>query len=233
MEPLLELAHAKDLVVVEDAAQAHGTLYQGRPCGSLGDVACFSFYPGKNLGAYGDGGIVTTNDPGVVERTRLLRNYGERAKYDHVVKGVNSRLDGLQAAFLTVKLQHVPNWNEARRRHADAYTAVLEGVGDLAFQKRSEFSTHVYHLFIVETEERDALRSFLTDRGIQTGIHYPIPIHLQQAYRELGLGPGSFPYAERLARRALSLPMYPELTEEQIGNVAEAVREFFASRRSR
>jgi dTDP-3-amino-3,4,6-trideoxy-alpha-D-glucose transaminase len=233
MEPLLELAKTGGLLVVEDAAQSHGTLYQGRPCGSLGDVACFSFYPGKNLGAYGDGGMVTTNDPGVVERTRLLRNYGERAKYDHVVKGVNSRLDGLQAAFLTAKLQHLPSWNEARLRHADAYISELQGVGDLAFQRRSEFSTHVYHLFIVETGERDALREFLTERGIQTGIHYPIPIHLQDAYRDLGFGPGSFPHAEALARRALSLPMYPELTEEQIGRVAGAVREFFASGRSR
>jgi dTDP-4-amino-4,6-dideoxygalactose transaminase len=233
MDPLLELARTKGLLVVEDAAQAHGTLYQGHPCGSLGAVACFSFYPGKNLGAYGDGGMVTTNDPGVVERTRLLRNYGERAKYDHVVKGVNSRLDGLQAAFLAVKLQHVPSWNEARRRHADAYIAELEGVGDLEFQKRSESSTHVYHLFIVETKERDALRAFLTERGIQTGIHYPIPIHLQEAYRDLGLRPGTFPHAERLARRALSLPMYPELAEEQIALVADVIREFFASGRSR
>jgi dTDP-4-amino-4,6-dideoxygalactose transaminase len=233
MEPLLELARVKELVVVEDAAQAHGTQYRGRPCGSLGDVACFSFYPGKNLGAYGDGGMVTTSDPNVVERTRLLRNYGERTKYDHVVKGVNSRLDGLQAAFLTAKLQHLTSWNEARRRHADAYIAELDGVGDLAFQKRSESSMHAYHLFIVETDERDALRTSLSERGIQTGIHYPIPIHLQEAYQDLGLGAGSFPHAERLARRALSLPMYPELTEEQIGSVVDAVREFFASGRSR
>ena len=233
MAPLLELAREHDLEVVEDAAQAHGTRYRDQPCGSIGKLACFSFYPGKNLGAYGDAGMVTTSDPTVVERTRLLRNYGERAKYEHVVKGVNSRLDGLQAAFLTVKLQYVPTWNEARRRHADAYIAELNGVGDLAFQKRSESSTHVYHLFIVETEERDALRSFLTERGIQTGIHYPIPIHLQEAYRDLGFGRGTFPHAERLARRALSLPMYPELSEEQIGKVAHAVREFFASGRSR
>jgi dTDP-4-amino-4,6-dideoxygalactose transaminase len=229
MEPLLELAASKGLVVVEDAAQAHGTLYKGRPCGSLGSLACFSFYPGKNLGAYGDGGMVTTNDRAVVERTRRLRNYGERAKYEHVVKGVNSRLDGLQAAFLSVKLRQLPSWNEARLRHADNYAAELEGVGDLTLQKRSESSTHVYHLFILETTERDALRAFLTERGIQTGIHYPIPIHLQEAYEDLGLGPGSFPHAERLAERTLSLPMFPELTEEQIVVVADAIRDFFAS----
>ena len=231
MRPLLELAAKKNLEVVEDAAQSHGALYEGRPCGSLGKLACFSFYPGKNLGAYGDGGMVTTSDPVVVERTRRLRNYGERAKYDHVVKGVNSRLDGLQAAFLSVKLPHLPSWNEARLRHADMYTVELEGVGDLALQKRSSSSTHVYHLFVVETAERDALRNFLTEHGIQTGIHYPIPIHLQEAYRDLGLGPGAFPHAERLARETLSLPMYPELTEEQIRSVTDAVREFFASGR--
>jgi dTDP-4-amino-4,6-dideoxygalactose transaminase len=232
MDPLLDLAATKGLTVVEDAAQAHGTEYKGRRCGSLGDVACFSFYPGKNLGAYGDGGMVTTSDTAVLEKTRLLRNYGERAKYDHVVKGVNSRLDGLQAAFLTVKLRHLASWNAARSRHADAYIAELEDVGDLAFQKRADSSTHVYHLFIVETAERDALRAFLAERGIQTGIHYPIPIHLQEAYRDLGLMAGSFPHAERLAQQSLSLPMYPELNEELIGRVAGTIREFFDSGRS-
>ena len=233
MRPLLELAANNSVEVVEDAAQAHGALYEGRPCGSLGKVACFSFYPGKNLGAYGDGGMVTTSDPVVVERTRRLRNYGERAKYDHVVKGVNSRLDGLQAAFLSVKLPHLASWNEARLRHADMYTVELEGVSDLGLQKRSPSSTHVYHLFVVETAERDALRDSLSERGIQTGIHYPIPIHLQEAYSDLRLGPGAFPHAERLAHETLSLPMYPELTEEQIRRVTDAIREFFASGRPR
>jgi dTDP-4-amino-4,6-dideoxygalactose transaminase len=231
MGPLLDLAASNGLAVVEDAAQAHGTLYEGRPCGSLGNLACFSFYPGKNLGAYGDAGMVTTNDASVAERTRRLRNYGERAKYDHVVKGVNSRLDGLQAAFLSVKLAHLPAWNEARLGHADEYGAELAGVGDLVLQKRAPASTHVYHLFVVETAERDALREHLTERGIQTGIHYPIPIHLQEAYRDLGLGPGAFAQAERLARQSLSLPMYPELTSAQIGTVTAAVREFFDSPR--
>jgi dTDP-4-amino-4,6-dideoxygalactose transaminase len=229
MRPLLDLAGRHGLEVVEDAAQAHGTQYDGSPCGSLGKLACFSFYPGKNLGAYGDGGMVTTSDPEVADRLRLLRNYGERAKYDHVVKGVNSRLDGLQAAFLSVKLPHLPRWNEARLHHADAYAAELQGVGDLALQQRSESSTHVYHLFIVETKNRDALREHLTDRGIQTGIHYPIPIHLQEAYRDLGLGAGAFPQAERLASQSLSLPMYPELTAEKIGTVTTAIRDFFDS----
>jgi dTDP-4-amino-4,6-dideoxygalactose transaminase len=232
MRPLLELADRNSLEVIEDAAQAHGTAYDGQACGSIGRLACFSFYPGKNLGAYGDGGMVTTSDPTVAERTRRLRNYGERAKYDHVVKGVNSRLDGLQAAFLTVKLPHLPGWNARRLAHADEYAAELDGVGDLVLQERVEASTHVYHLFVVETAERDALREHLTERGIQTGVHYPIPIHLQEAYRDLGFGPGAFPQAERLARRSLSLPMYPELTSEQIGTVTRAVREFFDSVRS-
>jgi dTDP-4-amino-4,6-dideoxygalactose transaminase len=233
LTPLLELAGQHDLEVVEDAAQAHGTRYLDRPCGSIGKLACFSFYPGKNLGAYGDGGMVTTSDPVVVERIRRLRNYGERTKYEHVVKGVNSRLDALQAAFLSVKLRHLPAWNEARSRHADAYAAELDGVGDLVVQRRSDSSTHVYHLFVVETERRDALREHLGEKGVQTGIHYPIPIHRQEAYADLGLPAGSFPVAERLAEQTLSLPMYPELTSEQIATVTGAIREFFASGRGR
>jgi len=233
MRPLLELAERDDLEVVEDAAQAHGARWEDRPCGSIGKIACFSFYPGKNLGAYGDGGMVTTREPVVVERIRRLRNYGERSKYDHVVKGVNSRLDGLQAAFLSVKLRHLPAWNDARVRHADAYAAELDGVGDLVLQERAPASTHVYHLFIVETHHRDGLREYLTERGIQTGIHYPVPIHLQEAYSDLGLGVGAFPEAERLAQQTLSLPMYPELTSEQIGLVTGTIREFFGRLRPR
>jgi dTDP-4-amino-4,6-dideoxygalactose transaminase len=233
MRPLLELADRHGLEVVEDAAQAHGTMYAGKVCGSLGKLACFSFYPGKNLGAYGDGGMVTTSDPTVVERIRRVRNYGERRKYEHVVKGINSRLDGLQSAFLSVKLRHLPAWNEARHRHAEAYSSELAGVGDLRFQQRAPDSTHIYHLFVVETGRRDALREHLTERGIQTGIHYPTPVHLQEAYRELGLGPGAFPDAERLATESLSLPLYPELTSGQIQTVAGAIREFFDAPPSR
>jgi dTDP-4-amino-4,6-dideoxygalactose transaminase len=228
MKALLELASRNDIEVVEDAAQAHGTSYEGRACGSLGHLACFSFYPGKNLGAYGDGGMVTTSDAEILTRIRRLRNYGETRKYEHVVKGVNSRLDGLQAAFLSVKLRHLTTWNDARRGHADAYVAELDGVGDIAFQKRADYSSHIFHLFIIETAHRDALRKHLSDRGIQSGIHYPTPIHLQEAYADLRLGEGSFPEAERLARHTLSLPMYPELREEQIAEVCGAIREFFA-----
>jgi dTDP-4-amino-4,6-dideoxygalactose transaminase len=229
MQRLLELAEQHDLELVEDAAQAHGALWRERPCGSIGKAACFSFYPGKNLGAYGDGGMITTSDANVAERIRRVRNYGERRKYDHVVKGVNSRLDALQAAVLAVKLRHLPEWNAARIRHAATYAAQLDGVGDLTLQEVAPDSTHIYHLFIVRTAERDALREFLTERGIHTGIHYPVPIHMQEAYSELGLTRGAFPNAEALADETLSLPMYPELTEGQIGSVTDSIGAFFAS----
>jgi dTDP-4-amino-4,6-dideoxygalactose transaminase len=228
MQPLLDLAGRQDLLVIEDAAQAHGARWRETPCGSIGHIACFSFYPAKNLGAYGDGGIVTTSDANTVERVRQLRNYGERRKYEHVVKGVNSRLDGLQAAILMVKLQHLDDWNAARVRHAETYRAELAGVGDLTLPAVAPESTHVYHLFVVRTQRRDALRHYLSERGVHTGIHYPTPIHLQEAYRELGLGVGAFPNAEALARETLSLPMYPELTAEQLAAVTDPIREFFA-----
>jgi dTDP-4-amino-4,6-dideoxygalactose transaminase len=228
MGQLIEVAAPHGIEVIEDAAQAHGTRYEGRACGSIGVVGCFSFYPGKNLGAYGDAGMVTTRNPEVASKIGLLRNYGQRRKYEHVVKGVNSRLDGLQAAFLSVKLKHLPAWNEARLEHADLYSAQLEGVGDLVIKPSAPSSTHIYHLFIVETAHRDALRKYLTGRGIETGIHYPKPIHLHEAYSDLGLDVGAFPEAERLARTSVSLPMFPELSVEQIEAVTSSIREFFA-----
>jgi dTDP-4-amino-4,6-dideoxygalactose transaminase len=232
MAPILELAERHGLYVVEDAAQAHGARYEGRACGSLGDVGCFSFYPGKNLGAYGDAGLVTTRNATAAKQVRRMRNYGERRKYEHVVKGWNSRLDGLQAAFLSVKLRHLPAWNAARVRHAETYAAALDGIGDLVLQERPPYATHVFHLFIVETEHRDALRDHLASAGIQTGIHYPTPIHLQEAYADLELGAGSFPVSERLATRMLSLPMFPELTPDQLEAIVHAIRGFFADRSS-
>jgi dTDP-4-amino-4,6-dideoxygalactose transaminase len=230
MGPILELAERYGLSVVEDAAQAHGARYEGRACGSLGDVGCFSFYPGKNLGAYGDAGLLTTRDEAIAQQVRRIRNYGEQRKYEHVVKGVNSRLDGVQAAFLSVKLRHLPAWNAARLRHAEAYAAALSGVGDLVVQECPPYATHVFHLFIVETGHRDSLRDHLAAAGIQTGIHYPTPIHLQEAYSDLGLGAGAFPVSERLAGRMLSLPMFPELTTDQLGTIVDAIRAFFADR---
>jgi dTDP-4-amino-4,6-dideoxygalactose transaminase/predicted dehydrogenase len=228
MDPILQVAGQYGLRVIEDAAQAHGTLYKGRSCGSMGSVGCFSFYPGKNLGAYGDGGMVTTDNPELAARTRRLRNYGQTAKYRHTEKGLNTRLDTLQAAILSVKLRCLPQWNKARTAHAEAYRDLLSGVGDLIFQQEAPHSTHVYHLFIIETDWRDALREHLNTREIQTGVHYPIPIHLQRAYEDLGYGEGDFPETERLAKRMLSLPMFPELRREQIERVAEEIEKVFA-----
>lgn len=233
MDPMLEIAERHGLYVVEDAAQAHGTLYKGRPCGSMGVMGCFSFYPGKNLGACGDGGMVTTNDPEVAERLRRLRNYGQSIKYEHVEKGLNARMDTLQAAILSTKLRHLKRWNEARAAHAQQYRELLDGIGGVGFQQRTPFSTHIYHLFIIETDQRDALRRHLEEIGIQTGIHYPKPIHLQEAYADMGYRVGDFPRAERLAPRILSLPMFPELTDDQVLHVADAIRAFFNSRPSR
>jgi dTDP-3-amino-3,4,6-trideoxy-alpha-D-glucose transaminase len=227
MTPILEVADRHGLRSIEDAAQSHGALYKGRSCGSIGSMGCFSFYPGKNLGAYGDGGMVTTDDPELAARLRRLRNYGQTAKYRHTEKGLNARLDTIQAAILSVKLRHLPGWNKARGAHANGYRDLLSGVGDLTFQQEAPYSTHIYHLFVVETEWRDALREHLDAREIQTGIHYPIPIHLQEAYKDLGYGEGDFPEAERLAKRMLSLPMFPELGREQIERVAVEIETFF------
>jgi dTDP-4-amino-4,6-dideoxygalactose transaminase len=230
MDPILEVAAKNGLHVIEDAAQAHGALYKDRPCGSMGIMGCFSFYPGKNLGAYGDGGMVVTNDANVEERLRRLRNYGERVKYEHVEKGLNARLDTLQAAVLNVKLRHLTEWNEARAKHAEKYRDLLVSNGSLSCQKQAPFSTHIYHLFMIETDKRDALQSYLSDADIQTGIHYPKPIHLQEAYADLGYREGDFPHTENLANRILSLPMFPELRDDQIERVAAEIGKFFDKR---
>jgi dTDP-4-amino-4,6-dideoxygalactose transaminase len=234
MDPILALANRHGLRVIEDAAQAHGTRYKGRSCGSMGDTGCFSFYPGKNLGAYGDGGLVTTNDQALAERLRRLRNYGQQQKYEHTEKGLNARLDSVQAAILNVKLKYLNGWNEDRARHAEAYRSRLEGTEDLRLQRRAGYSSHVYHLFIIETEQRDALQQYLERQGIQTNIHYPKPIHLQKAYADLGYVAGDFPESEKLAAQMLSLPMFPELTEQQLGFVCDNIAIFLhESRRTR
>lgn len=227
MDHILQIAARRGLRVIEDAAQAHGTLYKGRPCGSLGDMGCFSFYPGKNLGAYGDGGLITTNDAALAERLRCLRNYGQRRKYEHVEKGLNARLDTLQAAVLSVKLKYLPDWNDARMRHAHSYRRRLANTPGIRPQELAAHSNHIYHLFIIETDRRDDFQKHLESQGIQTGIHYPTPIHLQKAYTDLGHVPGDFPAAERLGSQMLSLPMFPELTEEQIEFVCTTAAAFF------
>jgi dTDP-4-amino-4,6-dideoxygalactose transaminase len=227
MDPILQIAERRGLHVIEDAAQAQGTRYKGRACGTMGAVAGFSFYPGKNLGACGDAGAVTTNDPAIAERIGQLRNYGQKQKYHHVRRGFNARLDSLQAAILSVKLPHLAGWNARRLAHAAVYRELLDGVGDLRVQTAAADSTHIYHLFIIETARRDELQKHLSNHGVQTGVHYPIPVHLQPAYAELGYARGAFPNAERLADTMLTLPMFPELARDQIEYVADTIRDFF------
>lgn len=222
MEPVMAFARTHKLRVIEDACQAHGAREGGRAAGSIGDAGCFSFYPGKNLGAYGDGGAIVTNDPEVEERLRLLRDFGQRKKYEHLVKGDNSRLDTIQAAVLDVKLRRLDDWNAARRRNAAAYDERLKAIG-IAPPPCLQPEGHVYHLYVIEVDDRERAMTALAERGIATGIHYPVPIHLQPAYRELAQRAGAYPRTERSASRILSLPMYPELAESQIDRVVVAL----------
>jgi dTDP-4-amino-4,6-dideoxygalactose transaminase len=227
MDPLLDLARRRGLEVIEDAAQAHLATYRGRVCGSLGRAAAFSFYPGKNLGAYGDGGAVTTNDPELADRIATLRNYGSRVKYRHEELGENSRLDTLQAAILSVKLRHLEDWTVRRRAIAATYSAALAGIGDLILPFAPAHVEPVWHLYVVQTARRDALLGHLQAKGIGALIHYPVPIHLQPAYAGADWRPGEVPVAEALSAQVLSLPLYPEMTGEQIAFVTEQVRGFF------
>jgi dTDP-4-amino-4,6-dideoxygalactose transaminase len=227
MQAILALASEFGLRVVEDACQAHGARYQGKGCGTMGDLGCFSFYPGKNLGAMGDGGMVVTNDEAIAANVRERRSYGEASKYHHVLKGLNLRLDTMQAAVLRVKLPRLGAANEARRRHARTYARALAGVKAVTTPApAASEDAHAYHLYVIRTPRRDELQAFLKDRGIQTGIHYPIPIHMQPAYRELASMTGRLPVTEQLAGEILSLPMFPELTEAQIDRVAAAIARF-------
>jgi dTDP-4-amino-4,6-dideoxygalactose transaminase len=228
MDRVLEIADRHGLPVIEDACQSHGARYKGRRTGSLGAFGAFSFYPSKNLGAYGDAGALTTNDAGLAEKVRMMRNYGQRAKYDHVFLAWNRRLDTLQAAVLRVKLPHLNAWNESRRKIASLYDELLGGTAVGLPYARPDVE-HVYHLYVVQLEGRDHVLSELGTRGIGAGIHYPVPIHLQEAYRERGFGPGSFPVTEAAAKRILSLPMYPEMTEPDVRRVADAVRELVSA----
>ena len=235
MDRILPLAESHSLVVVEDAAQAHGAAYRGRRCGTLGVAGAFSFYPTKNLGAYGDGGAVVTNDVALAERLVLLRNYGWSERYYSAIKGYNSRLDELQAAVLGAKLPYLDRWNARRRRLAALYTAALAGdtlgvTGASTIQVPTEaaWATHAYHLYVVRLPERDRVQARLRERGIVTQVHYPVPVHLQEAYRDLGYTPGSLPHTEQAAAEILSLPLYPELTDDDVQYVAAALRETLA-----
>ena len=225
MDPINEIAQRHTLKVIEDSAQAHGAEYKGRRTGTLGDVACFSFYPGKNLGAYGDAGAIVTNDKGIADKIRMMANHGRLKKYDHLLEGMNSRLDGLQAAILDVKLRHLEDWTAARRKVAATYNHLLSDLEGVVLPKEEAYAKHVYHLYVIRVANRDSVREFLKQKGISAGIHYPTPLPLLKAYDYLGHKPGDFPVAERLANEILSLPMYPELTEEQIQLVVHAIRE--------
>jgi dTDP-4-amino-4,6-dideoxygalactose transaminase len=223
MDAVLEVAARHDLPVIEDACQSHGARYKGRRTGSMGAFGAFSFYPSKNLGAYGDAGAMVTNDRDLAGRVRMMRNYGQRAKYEHQYLAWNRRLDTLQAAVLRVKLRHLDQWNAARRKVASLYDELLAGSG-ITLPRTQPDVDHVYHLYVIQVANRDALQKELGGLGIGTGIHYPTPIHLQPAYAERGFGPGSFPVTEAVSRRVLSLPMYPEMDEASVRYVADAVR---------
>jgi dTDP-4-amino-4,6-dideoxygalactose transaminase len=228
MDPILEVARTHNLRVIEDAAQAHGSAYRGRRIGSLGDVACFSFYPGKNLGAYGDAGALVTNDDELARKIRMLRDHGRTTKYEHEITGYGYRLDGIQGAVLDVKLKHLPEWNAARRAHADYYTELLANVDDSIVTPYEPAQVQaVYHLYVIRTRKRDELLQYLKEHDIEAGIHYPVPLHLQPVYKNLGYTKGAFPETEKAANEILSLPMYPELTHAQMERVVETMREFY------
>src|SRR2546423_3589386 len=225
MDPIRQIAEQHGLIVIEDACQAHGARYKGRRTGSLGHAAAFSFYPGKNLGAYGDGGAVVTNDPEAAKKLEMLRNYGQKEKYHHLFRGYNRRLDTLQAAVLRVKLNYLEKWNAARRRHAERYRLLIEK-SQIITPSEAPYAEPVWHLYVVRVVQRDGLKEYLSSCGISCGIHYPVPIHLQPAYRALGYRKGDFPITDDYAQRIISLLMYAELTPEVIARVAEVSCEF-------
>ncbi len=225
MDPILAIARRHNLMVIEDAAQAHGAEYKGRRCGSLGDLGCFSFYPGKNLGAYGEGGLVTTGDPELARKIRMLRDWGAEKKYEHVLKGFNYRMEGIQGGILRVKLRYLETWTEQRRQHAAAYSKLLADSG-LTLPVEAPGNRHVYHIYPVLTPRRKEMMDSLNASGVQTGIHYPYPVHLLPAYSDLGYTAGDFPISESIAAEEVSLPMFPEMTPPQIDAVGQAVAEF-------
>lgn len=227
MDPIMAFARKHGLLVVEDCAQAHGALYKNKKCGTLGDAAAFSFYPTKNLGAYGDGGAVTTSDARVAEELRMLRNYGEERRYHHTRKGINSRLDEIQAAILRTKLPHLDSWNALRRERSARYRMALEGTA-VSVMPEADWARSVHHLFVVRTPHRYRLQDHLKNAGVGTLIHYPVPVHLQGAFQGLELSAGAFPESERACNEVLSLPLYPMMPLETVDTVAETIRAFQA-----
>ncbi len=228
MDAIMEIARKHNIPVIEDAAQAHGATYRGRSVGTMGLMTCFSFYPGKNLGAYGDAGALVTNDDELNHKIRMLRDHGRTSKYEHEISGYGFRLDGIQGAILDVKLKHLPEWNAARRAHADYYTELLSNVdASIVTPYEPAYVKAVYHLYVIRTRQRDELLEYLKARDIEAGIHYPVPLHMQPVYKNLGHQRGEFPETERAAQEILSLPIYPELAHAQMERVVETMREFY------
>ena len=225
MDPILEIAKKKNLWVLEDACQAHLAEYKGRKAGNLGHAAAFSFYPGKNLGSCGEGGAVTTNDQDLAHRVRMLRDHGQAQKYYHVREGYNARLSALQCAALRIKLQYLPLWTDARRSNAAKYQEYLKDIPGIQIPSAPAWANPAWHLYVILLENRNEIQSYLKDKGISTGLHYPVPLHLQKAYSYLNISKGSYPVTEFCAARLLSLPMFPELTENQIYYLAECLNE--------
>ena len=226
MGPIMEIARRHGLFVIEDACQAHGAEYSGRPAGSIGDLGCFSFYPGKNLGAYGEAGGVVTNSDELSDKIKMIRDHGQSKKYHHAMIGWNGRMDGIQGAILSVKLKYLAGWNDARRKNAQFYTSLLSTIDGVTPPREMDYARHIYHVYAVKARNRDPLMAALAEQGISCGIHYPVPIHLQNAYKYMGAGKGSFPVAEKCAEEIVSLPMFPELTDEQMNFVAGEIRRF-------
>ncbi|MBI5491871.1 MAG: DegT/DnrJ/EryC1/StrS family aminotransferase [Deltaproteobacteria bacterium] len=224
MDRILAIAKRRGLKVVEDACQAHGATYRGKMAGSMGDAAAFSFYPGKNLGACGEGGAITTSDDGVAAHSRMLRDHGQIKKYYHSIEGYNGRLDAIQAGILRVKLKRLGGWVKSRRKNAALYKDLLAGVEGISVQHEPDWAENAYHLFVIRVKGRDVLQERLSGMGVATALHYPVPLHLQDAYRHMGLRKGDFPVSEAAAEEILSLPMFPELTEEQIRYVVESIK---------
>jgi dTDP-4-amino-4,6-dideoxygalactose transaminase len=228
MDPIMEIARDNELFVIEDAAQAHGAEYKGGKAGTLGDAGCFSFYPGKNLGAFGEAGAVITNDFDLQEKIRILRDHGQVRKYHHTMIGWNCRMDGIQGAVLSVKLRHLERGNELRRAHALKYNEAFANIEELVIPTEAKYARHIYHVYAIRVQERTDLLRFLDNKGIGYGVHYPVPIHLQEAYRGLGYEKGRFPVAERTAEEFVSLPMFPGLSQTQLDLVVEAIKDCIA-----
>ena len=231
MDPIMEIARAHNLHLVEDAAQAHGAEYKGKKAGTLGDAAAFSFYPGKNLGAYGEGGSVTTDSEKIAEFVRMYRDHGSKEKYIHEFEGNNMRIEGFQGAVLNVKLKYLDDWTEKRRRNARLYNQLFRDVEGIVVPKEMPYAKHVYHLYVIRVKEREKLQLYLNKNGIASGFHYKYPLHLQKAYQHLGYKEGDFPVTEKVMKEIISLPMYPELTAEQIEYVADHVIKFVKNNR--